>query len=217
MSGVSRGSFTSHRFKAFVDSIHSKNAQELLLFKTEAEKTADSSNERRLNSMKDYEGTWNSFLNKAVTRTKRPSHETIFGHAEEYRERSEINEALEKCRASEVRCIDNVFYCSLGNDPIGFVEIGTSGLYCKLDAQASLKQGLTFRRSPELARQSRGKLSSKNHSWRDDIYLRDSLNVRSKRVREMLPGVMPPTDYFCIEGIQAPIYPEASPHDPPSV
>ena len=194
MSPNSVSYFTSTDFKSFVKTVHDKQRQDLLEFKTDAERAVIGRDERRLARIKSFESDWKAFQVKACERTNRDASKTIFSRVNEFRERWEANQVLEAASPVTGRFGENLFYCSLRGGDTGFVEAGGSGLFVRVkpkDRKASM-----LRRSEDLATQFHTRSGPPN--WKRDPTLLERLSLGEPTI---LPGVLPIGDYFVVKGV----------------
>ncbi|CAE7208284.1 ssp2 [Symbiodinium sp. KB8] len=151
--------------------------------------------DRALERFAQQQEEWEKFRHHASRKTGRDKEELVVTRAEEYRERLEVMELLDRATPEEIKSGGFNWYHSLRGEGTRFIQVGNmfSGLYLPMKLHKEnfvheiirkplLVDLTTARHTAEAS----GK--KKPRSWRDDEYLLARIRKYGAKMKEMAPG-----------------------------
>jgi len=151
--------------------------------------------DRALARFEKQQQEWESFRHHAAEKTGRPKDELVVTRAEEYRERLEVMELLDRATPEEVKSGGFNWYHQLRGDGTRFIQVGNmfSGLYLPIKLHKEnyaheiiRKPLLNELTSTRHANEASGK--KKPRTWRDDEYLMARVRKYGAKMKELAPG-----------------------------
>eukprot|EP00931_Biecheleriopsis_adriatica_P116210 TRINITY_DN91888_c0_g1_i1.p1 TRINITY_DN91888_c0_g1~~TRINITY_DN91888_c0_g1_i1.p1 ORF type:complete len:1473 (+),score=347.71 TRINITY_DN91888_c0_g1_i1:45-4421(+) len=151
--------------------------------------------DRALDRFSQQQKEWEKFRHIAAAKTGRPKDELVVTRAEEYRERLEVMELVDRATPEEIKSGGHNWYHSLRGEGERFIQVGNmfSGLYLPMKmhkenyvheiVRKPLLQELTSTR-----REAEATGKKKPRTWRDDEYLMARIRRYGIKMRELAPG-----------------------------
>ncbi|CAE7348991.1 Smok, partial [Symbiodinium natans] len=151
--------------------------------------------DRALERFAQQQEEWEKFRHHASRKTGRDKEELVVTRAEEYRERLEVMELLDRATPDEIKSGGFNWYHSLRGDGTRFIRVGNmfSGLYLPLKLH---KENFVHEiiRKPLLVDLTTARHTAeasgrkKPRSWRDDEYLLTRIRKYGAKMKELAPG-----------------------------
>lgn len=177
--------------------IRSKEVRKTVSLKTRTveEQILAGKYDRALDKFAKQQEDWEKFRRIAAKKTGRDKEDLVVTRAEEFRERAEVMELLDRATPDEVKSGGHNWYHSLRGEGTRFVQIGNmfSGLFLPIKlhkenyvheiVRKPLLQDLHVSRNA--AAQSGKK---KTRTWRDDEYLQARIRRYGAKMKELAPG-----------------------------
>ncbi|CAE8622415.1 unnamed protein product, partial [Polarella glacialis] len=163
--------------------------------------------ERALERFGEQQEHWERFRRIAASKTNRPKEELVVTKAEEFRERLEVMDLLDRATPDEVKSGGHSWYHSLRGEGTRFIQVGNmfSGLYLPVKLHKEnfvdeiirkpLLQELTVsRKQMEATGKRKG-----GRSWRDAEYLQQRIRRYGSKMKELAPGKLDFDEHFELE------------------
>jgi hypothetical protein len=150
--------------------------------------------ERALNRWDQQQKEWENFRHKASAKTGRQKEELIVTRAEEYRERLEVHELLDRATPDEIKSGGASWYHSLRGDGTRFVQIGNmfTGLFLPIKMHKENYQHEIIRkpllRELHERRNTLMQQGVKSNTWRDEDMLVTRVARYGKKMKDLNPG-----------------------------
>ncbi|CAE7265424.1 ssp2 [Symbiodinium pilosum] len=151
--------------------------------------------DRALDRFAQQQEEWEKFRHHASRKTGRDKEELVVTRAEEYRERLEVMELLDRATPEEIKSGGFNWYHSLRGGGARFIQVGNmfSGLYLpmklhkeKFVHEIIRKPLLVDLTTARHTAEASGK--KKPRSWRDDEYLLTRIRKYGAKMKELAPG-----------------------------
>ncbi|CAK0871928.1 unnamed protein product, partial [Prorocentrum cordatum] len=157
--------------------------------RTLGERIVATKQERALARWDEQQAEWERFREAASQKTQRSKNELVIAKTEEYRERLEVMELLDRSVPDEIKSGGSSWYYSLRGDGTRFVQLGDmfSGLSVSLQMH---KKNYVHEivRKPQLRDYINARNESGARSWKDDDFLQMRLRKYRAKMEELAPG-----------------------------
>jgi hypothetical protein len=150
--------------------------------------------ERALAKWDEQQKEWENFRHKASAKLGRQKEELVVTRAEEYRERLEVHELLDRATPDEIKSGGASWYHSLRGDGTRFVQIGNmfTGLFLPIKMHKENYQHEIIRKPllRELHERRNALLDegAKPNTWRDEEMLVTRQKRYGKKMHDLMPG-----------------------------
>eukprot|EP00929_Paragymnodinium_shiwhaense_P112629 TRINITY_DN80899_c0_g1_i1.p1 TRINITY_DN80899_c0_g1~~TRINITY_DN80899_c0_g1_i1.p1 ORF type:complete len:1469 (+),score=408.18 TRINITY_DN80899_c0_g1_i1:148-4554(+) len=152
-------------------------------------------NERALDRWEKQQKEWEAFRKVAAAKTGRQKEDLVVTRAEEFRERLEVMELLDRATPDEIKSGGSSWYHSLRGDGTRFVQIGNmfSGLFLpiklhKENYEHEIVRKPLLRELHERRNEDMESGAKYQKTWRDEEFLMQRLRRYGKKMKDLAPG-----------------------------